>query len=80
MNTSPYDWLPRPGESREIPGGVLRCKCWEVREWPGNQFVTGEIVFTFTARRDAYRGPSAPCCAEESTLPAADRPTLEDTP
>ena len=48
MNQHPMNWLPRPGESKHIPGGIIWCEKWEVND--DGQMITGAIVLRFQLR------------------------------
>lgn len=58
MNASNNDsilaWLPKPGESKPIPGGVIWCQSWRTNMPPGEP-ITGEIVFEFRVSMEEYR-------------------------
>lgn len=45
----PFNWLPRPHEYKDIPGGVLWCDSWEVEQTRGES-CSGTIIFKFVAK------------------------------
>jgi hypothetical protein len=51
--SSPFEWMPKPGQSVRIPGGVLWCEEWSVN-WPQPGIVKGEIRFRFQCNAAAY--------------------------
>jgi hypothetical protein len=48
-----FDWLPRPGQHVEIPGGEMWCQEWEVHENRHGNEVRGRVVFEFIASKEA---------------------------
>ena len=50
---NPLNWLPKPGEYKKIPGGVIGCESWEVQQRFGE--MEGKIVFRFHTDISSYR-------------------------
>ena len=50
---NPFGWMPKPGQSKKIPGGTLWCDAWEMNRH-GNSRVSGEIRFRFETDLDIY--------------------------
>lgn len=53
-STNPFGWLPKPGESKKIPGGVIWCESWEVNQRQQGM-MDGEIRFRFQVDAESYR-------------------------
>jgi hypothetical protein len=51
---SPFAWMPKPGQSVKIPGGVLWCEEWKCDLGLAGM-VEGEIRFRFVCDAQAYR-------------------------
>lgn len=47
-------WLPKPGESRKIPGGFIWCREWKVFRDRHTGNVSGEIKFEFESELPEY--------------------------
>jgi len=66
---SPLGWLPKPGQSKKIPGGVLWCNEWEATINRSNQ-VSGKIIFHFETDLASYEiATQEPKAIEDSTPP-----------
>lgn len=50
---NPLSWLPKPGEFKKIPGGVLWCEMWEY-EVKKRGLAEGKIVFRFECDEAEY--------------------------
>jgi hypothetical protein len=57
---NPFAWMPKAGQSKKIPGGVLWCDEWEVSRQHGNSRVSGMIRFRFEADMDSYERANKP--------------------
>lgn len=66
MDNNPLNWMPRLGESKEIPGGILWCDNWIINfkrssrldyRLPNNdvEFVEGEITIKFRCTIEEYK-------------------------
>jgi hypothetical protein len=50
---NPFEWMPSPGKSVKIPGGVLWCEGWKVnRDSVG--LASGSIIFGFEMSETEY--------------------------
>lgn len=47
------NWLPQPGETRDIPGGSMWAQSYEVRQ-SRDDIITGEIVINFSCSRAEF--------------------------
>ncbi len=67
---NPFNWLPKPGQYKKIPGGVIGCESWEVNQRFGE--MEGRIVFRFHMDISSYRDamakpevlPEGPLCLD----------------
>lgn len=50
---NPFEALPRPGQSKPIPGGFIYCDSWETTQTRADE-VTGSITFKFQMGLDDY--------------------------
>ena len=51
---NPFGWLPQPGQSVKIPGGILWCDEWEVTRERQTMRAYGEIKFRFEMDMHSY--------------------------
>ncbi len=56
---SPLGWLPRPGEYRDVPGGVLWCESLDLHRNFATDIVTGEICLKFQVSLEEYEKAKA---------------------
>ena len=54
-DTNPLSWLPKPGEFKAIPGGIIWCDSWEVNQNSHSLSMEGEVHFQFRVSAEAYR-------------------------
>jgi hypothetical protein len=87
---NPFDFLPRAGQSIEIPGGVMWCDRWEVRQgyhqvYDGPECIatvltgnfTGEITFRFFTSDSSALDPKRIQVSVPELGDAPQRPLLE---
>lgn len=65
---NPFSWLPKPGESKAIPGGILWCESWEY-DVKKRGVADGKIVFRFECDIEEYRKATAANSKSPSSHP-----------
>lgn len=65
-----FEFLPRPGQSRPLPGGAIWCQEWEVSHISDGR-VEGRVVFEFQARSDVLEPKVQRLPDSGSSLPPA---------
>jgi hypothetical protein len=49
---NPLEWLPQPGQAKEIPGGILYCQSWSYTQKGAS--ISGEVCFRFRVDAETY--------------------------
>jgi hypothetical protein len=52
-SNNPLEWLPQPGQAKEIPGGLLWCRQWKYTKTPYGR-ISGRIEFCFEVDERFY--------------------------
>lgn len=58
--SSPLNFVPQPGESTTVAGGVIFCQQVDLIILPGTGQVEGEVTFKFYLSQEAYEGMRRP--------------------